>query len=1665
MSDFENVNALQEIDIEDLAGKETLPPLPKTEDEYNEDVFYNTSSENRTAEFSEDTDGNIQNYSDEIDWGSLQPVDQSGYRNPTEIDYDSLKPYDVSEKPATIWDEAAIKADMGNLTQYRAQLGRQVMFGGLSLEEAQQMTYARHGEILNKYGITKVPEFSFAKFKQDPLRTVIGETAQMLPFYWEGFKKGVGYSLATVPAAIGKNVMIGNAVGSVAPGAGNIAGTTGGVVTGLIEGVNVGMLMGTFHESMEVEGANLYLDLREKGVDHNAAMGAGLAGGLLNAVLETASFGFMTAPIKGAAKKAAAKMLWDSVKKSPAAQKAFKGMLTKVTTEYFKRIGVETTTEMTQDVVNNVMTLLAAQASSVEGAKPTAEDWKNIVTKTGPQTAAAMLLMGFVSTPFDVMNAKVGSVKNEGGGEIGTKADIEKNLADLSEGKEVVTGGGLLLEGRVEYSNESGIAYDTAEGMSKIEELEADYNETQNKINEYKETLAGLEKKGNLTEEESAYAQRLRDSIEYETDYQKLITEEITKTSSNVSKQEDAQTRKKELTEKGKKEKLSAEELQELNDIWIEEEKAKGEKEANEQTQKARERELNKNIRDLDAEIEKSQKKEDSARENRNKIEEQQDRNNQKIADLEKENAEIEKALAGTDIEADKAEMETTLKKNREQIADLKRNNKALEKQRVKANKEIESAINEQEELGNKRNALNEERSQLSEGIINENGKVDLTAGGYKNAQLSALKNRLKAMQQGIKRGVRMTRREIRDVQNSTIGLIKNSGMSDKDKTKFLTTIRDMNSQEKFNKVLPDLIDKISSLEEKHNKKTISDYIKKLVKSARPKKGGKTPVGKFNADIQKILDEISHAVSLTEAQANKEIENIFDMAGERSLTDEETQKARILNDFGGMEAKTASDLLKNARALKMLIEDGKIAGQFREQVKKEHKEKILAEAKESIIGDTPPTGNKKKDKAAFVNSLKQAFRSFGAMSETWEGLMTIASLHDKDRKLVKILDVFNPKMARIKGEMEAFNKFAGLAMDALGCKTFKQFAQKVKDDTKVIDVGVYTDGEGKQVTLQASRAQARKLYMEMQDPELIGQLKDNNKYTFKADIEDTKPQNAYNSPLDIIYGSRIDNDLNFTIVDKSTEQLLEEFLTPEDFNLIQVEFDFYKDYRKRLNEFYREKYGIDMPNNEHYSPIARELDGSDRQEDWRNTGAYQKGLTPSNFKDRKNNANKIKLQNDIDVMQNHIAESEHFMALDGFVTDAKTIFGNAEIREIIKDKYGDKFLRIIDQQLKDIMADGVESIRPEMGVFAKFRNMFTGAALGARAKIFFTQLTAIGVFSDAIPAADFAKGLTDFMLHPAEATNVLSESYLLKDRQNSINMEIKDIVKSQEYQAITRYKDFRNCLYFFTQLGDKWSIIAGGWSVYKYALNKTGDKAAAMEAFERAVNKYQQSGHIDNLSAWQRGNPMQKAMVMFMSDQMRQMQAEVRAVKDAIIQKDAKSIAKAAKTIVIMHFILPNLVQFVANGFSWDDADQLKASILGPFTSIAIVGQVLSSGVSLALKYYGAKADDDRFKDMDAFESLDMNVFGPFNRLCQDISKYLDKLYKDDADSEDFNELWAKIFKNFVGPYSGIPIKYAIDVWEKTPEYTEDNKYLDLLKLWSGVSPYTIENKGKNKED
>lgn len=107
--------------------------------------------------------------------------------------------------------------------------------------------------------------------------------------------------------------------------------------------------------------------------------------------------------------------------------------------------------------------------------------------------------------------------------------------------------------------------------------------------------------------------------------------------------------------------------------------------------------------------------------------------------------------------------MKATLSRNKETLKALKNNLKDLESQRLSLNTEVENAMKEADTLAEKRAGLDEERAKLSEGVVDENGKIDMTVGQYKNQRMAALKRTMKKISNAIKTGVRLTRREIRD--------------------------------------------------------------------------------------------------------------------------------------------------------------------------------------------------------------------------------------------------------------------------------------------------------------------------------------------------------------------------------------------------------------------------------------------------------------------------------------------------------------------------------------------------------------------------------------------------------------------------------------------------------------------------------------------------------------------------------------------------------------------------------------------------------------------------------------------------------------------------------------------------------------------------------------
>jgi len=263
------------------------------------------------------------------------------------------------------------------------------------------------------------------------------------------------------------------------------------------------------------------------------------------------------------------------------------------------------------------------------------------------------------------------------------------------------------------------------------------------------------------------------------------------------------------------------------------------------------------------------------------------------------------------------------------------------------------------------------------------------------------------------------------------------------------------------------------------------------------------------------------------------------------------------------------------------------------------------------------------------------------------------------------------------------------------------------------------------------------------------------------------------------------------------------------------------------------------------------------------------------------------------------------------------------------------------------------------------------------------------------------------------------ESELLKARGQNLTRDIRDAMKTKEFSAFKKNPSFRNSLMLFTKMGDKGAILVGGWSNYRYARKQGKSHAEALQFFEEQTSQAQQSADLSQLSVWQRGSSFTKLFSMFTSSQNQYFRREAAAIRNLLAGRTTKK--QAAKTIAIYHFILPMLFQFVANGFKWDDDDELRAAIMGSFNGVFILKDVLGSVIRTVQKE---------------------RTFGfglPLWDSVEEFNRALRKIDWDDISMEDIIDA-GKSLASAGGLVSGYGVKEMLNKYEGVKDFIDDDK-------------------------
>lgn len=885
-----------------------------------------------------------------------------------------------------------------------------------------------------------------------------------------------------------------------------------------------------------------------------------------------------------------------------------------------------------------------------------------------------------------------------------------------------------------------------------------------------------------------------------------------------------------------------------------------------------------------------------------------------------------------------------------------------------------------------------------------------------KKRETTLLKERIRNVARGFREGRRFTKAEIQTVQNELIDVIESSELDLNDRAKFTRAVKNVQTPEQLAKALPQIQERIEGLETQSSRRKLIARIKKTLKKTAVKKQGGKPVGKYLPTVQNALDMLREASKLTQEQAGERIALNLEKYKDGVFPDDVALENIALGIFADTQNVSIEKLESLANAVDALIEEGRLVAELKRFNRAADVDQWTSTAVNVVTGgkgvpsSTRTTGVAEVSASTLSERVQKFMSKIGKSIVGWDDILDMISSKEKSSNpgeswLNRFGDVTEQENAEKKGRRIVHDKLHSMAMEAFGLENDRQLVRKFRDDAKEESLGTFKNGFGQEVEITFTKAEARKRWLEMQDESLQDTLTDGMGYT------------------------------------QEIRSAIEGFLTEQDKAFARAQLSFYQEYYSGVNEVYSDIYGVALPQNDTYSPIRRE--GIDRElsdgfGEFFQEIATRSTITSGSLKSRVKNIKPLAKRADVAVLEEHVAEMEHFKAWALKMRDLNAVFGDATFRTAVIREYGQEMLAMVDNFTKDFTRGGSE-LASRLGILDKLRGNYTRGVLAIKPSIGIKQLTSFIAYADAIPVKDFSVGVADFWTNPVKHTRILMQSEMLRNRGEHMERDVKTAVNSDAYASFRKSKSFLNTLMMNIQIGDQGAIITGGWSVYKYWLPKVGHEKALLK-FEQVTSITQQSGDLSKQSYWQRGGSYAKLFTMFKSSPNQYFRKELGAIRGIVTGRGSK--VQHAKTIVIFHFLLPMFFQWVSDWFQWDPEEQKRAAILGSFNGIFIFGDLLDSLIRTSL---GLRVFDN-----------EIAIYS----IGDDISKAIKLIGDDDITTEDVFKA-IRGMAGATGSITGVPLKQPVDATLGIGRILNGD-YERGISTFLGWSPYTIEERTSN---
>ena len=854
----------------------------------------------------------------------------------------------------------------------------------------------------------------------------------------------------------------------------------------------------------------------------------------------------------------------------------------------------------------------------------------------------------------------------------------------------------------------------------------------------------------------------------------------------------------------------------------------------------------------------------------------------------------------------------------------------------------------------------------------------------------------------------------------------------------------------------------LTTLDEKSSEASMT---KKMANA--PDKNIKGPSGLPLWDEMKAIRKDMVEKDWSEGQ--QKIQDIYDKATEenRPLTADEFNQVTRFNLWGALNTTNGGDyryLKGAARDLLDIRKKGSSEAAAARMFDHERTQGFLKDSFDVLTGNgKKPVELDPKHTANLKDSAWKKIR--GAifdwpMSSSFFSHLDFLSQHDKTSK------PYDSYLSRTLGESQwvanrqtytdrkdLFNEIENKTSEIFGTAKGRKMQNESKNRTSEIHNIKYKDLMGTERELPITMNQAVKVYMELQDPSLE---KSNEAGGYMRDGELT--------------------DLGKGVMDLLT-------LEAKAWGDWQLN-EFYPKIYDFLNPAYRQFYGRDMPFNATYSPIFVEgvENKSISNDDLLARQSFTAGVKNGSLLARTKHAKPLRLMDADQVLMSYVHNMTYWKNYTEPVQLLSAFTHDPNIRQAIKQNFtnGDTHLRVLQKTVDDMTKKPTDSWMTA-GVLRKVRNNFLVASLALKFPVGLKQLSSVPAFLEYMPMSEVPKYAIESLVHwagdkgnVALAKKLWNDAYLQQRYGQGWDNVLTEIMAT-DYHNIGGKSDWRNKAMFPVMGGDAMSVMVGGIPVYRYAYDQAMKKygpgserlaeAEALETFTRAVDDTQQSGLDVNLSQIQTSNDFYKAMTMYKSANMQYQRKVSAAVRGLIHGRGTWQ--QNVKTVALYHVVMPMLFQFMANGFKWNNRDEVQAGLLGNINDLFVAGDMIDGIINTVngqpWKKYQVSPLLATYEDAVNTATHLSKVKPSASKMAEGVpEKYLPQVLKA---AHDMEPNYAELLKagsyagKFMGNVLGLPVDGTVAVYKGIKDVAEGNveprdKFLRII----GFSKYNAGN-------